>query len=99
MSAAFRSDATFTITGRGLAVSGEIMDGVVMVGMIAEIPGWPKVLRIDGVELIRNLDRPNINVGLLFRSDDPAEFIRWRTLQVKGKTIAIREKKGYRQPR
>jgi len=91
MGATFKADATFTIPGRGLVVAGEILDGIVKVGMTTFVPPWPSALTVSGVELIRRVDKHPANVGLLFASQNDEEYARWRALDVKDQFLNIED--------
>src|SRR5687767_12114433 len=91
MTARFRAHGTFTVPGRGLVVAGEIVDGIVKIGMTARVPSWPCNLTIAGVELIRSEDGIPANVGLVFASQNDAEFARWKSLDLQGQTLEIWE--------
>ncbi len=92
MGARFKADATFTISRRGLVVAGEILDGTVNIGMVTQVPSWPSALTISGVELICRADKHPANVGLLFASQDEAEYARWRSLDLRGQVLEIQER-------
>ena len=89
MTAKFKAANTFTITGRGLVVAGEIVEGFIKAGMKVRVPSYSQDLTIGGVELIRNVQNPNCNVGLLFSSHDENEFTRWRDLDLKDKVLEV----------
>lgn len=89
--AKFKADATFAITGRGLALAGEILEGTVKIGMKVDIPSWPVQLTISGVEGIRRADKQLANVGLLFASTDQAEIARWRALDLKDQVLEVQD--------
>jgi translation elongation factor EF-Tu-like GTPase len=94
MTAKFKTDSTFTVTGRGLVVAGEIMEGKIKVGMMARIPSWPQELRISGVEFIRRKDQKPCDIGLLFSSRDEAEYARWRALDLEAQILEIHDQTG-----
>jgi len=94
MPARFRADSTFTIEGRGLVVAGEILEGVIKRGMQAQIPSWPRRLTISDVSSIRRMDRKPSDIGLVFASQDEADFVRWRALDLKDQILEIQDEDG-----
>ena len=89
MPAKFKADSTFTIEGRGLVIAGEILEGVITGGMLARIPSWPRPLTVSDVAFIRRIDREPSEVGRVFTSQDEADFIRWRELDLKDQILEI----------
>jgi hypothetical protein len=86
MTTKFKAHGTFTVPGRGLVVAGEILGGMVKVGMNTRVPSWPTHLTIAGV-----VHGMPVNVGLLFASQNEAEFTRWKALDLQGKVLEIQE--------
>lgn len=83
MTAQFKADSTFIIRGRGLVLSGWVIEGVVRAGMRISIETFPRMLTIDGIELITTIPRVPGLFGLLFLSTDPQEIALWKSLEVK----------------
>jgi len=94
MGAKFKADSTFTISGRGLVVDGELIEGTVKVGMKTRIGSWPTELTISGVQPVWRMDRKPGEVvlyTLLFSSQDEQEYVRWRALDLKGQVLEIHD--------
>ena len=91
MTAKFKGEDTFIIRGRGLVLSGWIIEGSLRVGMALSIEGFPRTLTINGVEFIHT--EPHIKglIGLLFLSTDPQEITLWKELDVKDKIVSVVE--------
>ena len=94
MPARFKADSTFTISGRGLVVAGEILEGSVKSGMRVQILSWPSLLTINSVEHILRTDKSPAIVGLLFISRDEEEYTRWRALDLKGQILELQDHSG-----
>ena len=86
--AKFKAAGTFAVTGRGLVLAGEIVDGFVKVGMKVRVPSYSRDLTISGVEFICS-QNPHCNVGLLFSSYDKQELIRWKELDLKDQVLEV----------
>jgi len=93
MNAKFQADATFVIIGRGLVLSGWIIEGTVKQNMINSIPSFPRILRIEIVEMIRAVNLPPGLVGLVFSFADDQDTALWKQLDVKGKVFEIEDRK------
>ena len=93
VAAKFKAVGTFTITGRGLVLAGEILEGFVKVGMKVRIPSYSQDLTINGVEFICG-QNPNCNVGLLFKSQDEQEYVHWKELDLKDQVLEVFEESG-----
>ena len=81
----FKIDAAFKITGRGLALAGDITEGAIQPGDLLEFTAFDKVrLRIiTGVEYIRNTKHPKgEQIGLLIKCENDLEIeelLDWRS--------------------
>lgn len=62
-SSTFRVNATFSITGRGLVLAGELLSGTVSVGDEFELD--ERWFRLSGVEMIRKVSEPTDEIGLV----------------------------------
>jgi len=91
MAAKFRVSSTFVIEGRGLALSGQILEGAVGKGMKIRVPSWPAQLTIAEVDSIRRLDRNPSVVGLVFTSNEKPDFARWRALDLKNQILQVED--------
>ncbi len=89
MTTRFRAYDTFSIKGRGLVLSGWIIEGTLKVGMTLFVPDFPRRLTIDGLEFIHNTDPAGPKLGLLFLSTDPDEMQLWKSLDVKEKVFEV----------
>ena len=89
MTAKFKAASTFTITGRGLVLAGEILEGFVQIGMKVRVPSYSQDLTINGISPISNLQRNPSLVGLLFSNCDENEFIRWKELDLKDQILEV----------
>jgi hypothetical protein len=94
MNAKFQAEATFIIKGRGLVLSGWIVEGTVKRDMVISIPSFPRMLRIEGIEMIRTVNLPPGLVGLVFSFADDQDTALWEQLDVKGKIFEVEEKKS-----
>ena len=92
MNAKFQADDAFIIKGRGLVLSGRIVEGTVKRGMVISIPSFPRMLRIEGFEMISTVDLSPGLVGLLFPFKDDPDTALWRQLDVKGKIFKVEDK-------
>ena len=94
MNAKFQADSTFIIKGRGLVLSGWIIEGTVKRDMVISISSFPRVLRIEAIEMIRAVDLPPGLIGLVFSFVDDQDTASWKRLDVKGKVFEIEDKKA-----
>ena len=83
MRAKFKADCTFAVTGRGLVIVGEVVEGVVSIGMGIQIPSWSSRLTISAVGFVRRTDHSSCGVGLVFASRDEGECAGWQALDLK----------------
>lgn len=81
---------TFKITGRGLVLSGQILEGVISTGDTIEFPAeyYLRQRRIIGVEGIRKSPPDEINTGILIRCKNDAEIDELRNWK-SNNTVAI----------
>ena len=94
MHAKFRAHSSFTITGRGLVLDGELIEGAIKAGMKTRIPSWPTELTIGAVQPVYRRDRkPDEPVlySLLFTSQDEGEHARWRVLDLRDQILEIHD--------
>jgi hypothetical protein len=88
VTAKFKAASTFTITGRGLVLAGEILEGFVKIGMKVRVPSYSQDLTINGISPIHNVQNPSL-VGLLFSSHDENESIRWQGLDLQDRVLEV----------
>ncbi len=89
MTAQFRACDAFIIKGRGLVLTGWVIEGNLKVGMTLSLPAFPRRLIIDGFEMIHTSDPALPKLGLLFLSTDQAEIQLWMSLDVKEKIFEV----------
>jgi translation elongation factor EF-Tu-like GTPase len=89
MTAQFKARDTFIIKGRGLVLTGWVIEGVLKVGMTLSLPAFPRRLAIDGFEMIHTTDPAVPKLGLLFLGTDQAEIQLWTSLDVKEKIFEV----------
>ncbi len=90
MPAKFKAEASFTAPGRGLVVTGDVLEGIVRAGMAAKFPAWPDELVIDHVGLVRRLDGKD-EVGLVFSKREQAALMQLRALSLRDQIVEIRD--------
>jgi hypothetical protein len=88
MSAKFKADSTFQIKGRGLVLAGWVLEGTIKIGMIAQIPSFPRKLTVQGIEMITTHPRRGI-IGLLFPFGNEDDTPQWKKLDLKGQVIDV----------
>ncbi len=93
MIAKFKAHSTFSITGWGLALAGEVVEGTIKVGMKAIIPSWPTELTISGLAPVTRLDRQP-EIALVFRRPDEREYAQWRALDLENHILEIHDSSG-----
>jgi len=78
MPARFRVLQVFQITGRGRAVTGDILEGVIRVGMVARPDGSEQKGQwlIGGVEFADNPSSRESHLGLILPDAPPVEDLR-----------------------
>jgi translation elongation factor EF-Tu-like GTPase len=91
MPAKFKVEATFTVPGRGLVVAGEVLEGSLRIGMTTQIPSWPRELTISGVEFVKHADRNPRRVGVLLRSQNEADYERWRAIEMPDQVVEFHD--------
>jgi hypothetical protein len=62
--------------------------------MSAQIPNWPRRLTIGDVSSIRRIDKKPSDIGLVFATQDEADFVRWRQLDLKDQILEIEDEDG-----
>ena len=93
MPAKFKAHSTFAITGRGLGLAGEVVEGTIKVGMKAVIPSWSTELTISDLGPVTRLDRKP-EIALLFKRPDEREYALWRDLDLKNHILEIHDSSG-----
>ena len=80
----FHIKGSFTITGRGLTVYGDITEGKVKVGdyLTFHLEGQPVTLMIGGLGMGRSVGRPTDYVGLTFAHADETERKQYQSLRL-----------------
>ena len=66
----------FSISGRGPVAKGNIMTGVIAVGMILNTGSKPEDLTVAGVEYIDDVSTGEYWIGILFKENPDIEFLR-----------------------
>jgi hypothetical protein len=94
--AQFKAEDTFIIRGRGMVLTGWVIEGTLRLGMAISIEGFPRSLAIDGFEMINSRNRMKGLLGLLFLSTDQQEMALWKKLDVKEKVFNVIETGGQR---
>lgn len=92
MTAKILADSTFIIKGRGLVLSGWIIEGVVKRDMVISNPFFSRVLSIEAVEMIRTVNQAPGLVGLVFPFTSDSDTALWKKLDVKGRVFEIEDK-------
>jgi hypothetical protein len=93
----FKAGNAFVIRGRGLVLSGHIVDGIVSVGMSLTVESFPRPLTIDGLEMINTLHKEPGLIGLFFQSTNRQEMELWKSLDVKDKVFEVSMLNAFRQ--
>jgi hypothetical protein len=91
MSNQFKVEDHFLIRGRGLVLTGYLIEGIVHKGMRISIPAFPRMLTIDGIEMIHANPRKPGMFGLLFLTTDADEIRLWKQLPLKDIVFDILE--------
>ena len=91
MSIQFKAEDHFLIKGRGLVLTGYLIEGVVRKGMHISIPAFPRILTVDGIEMIYTNPRKPGMFGLLFLTTDADEIRLWKQLTLKDVVFEIVE--------
>jgi translation elongation factor EF-Tu-like GTPase len=91
MTAQFKAEDTLIIRGRGMVLTGRVLEGTLRLGMAVTIEGFPRTLSIDGFEMINSQNLMDGLVGLLFLSTDQQDITLWKRLDVKEKVLKIME--------
>ena len=94
MGAVFQLEDTFTITGRGLVLAGQLVEGVVRVGDRVQLPlgGGDRPARVTGVEIGHSLAADGSArgfLGLLVGELPPAEIPLVRSALAAGQVLHI----------
>ena len=92
--AKFKAACTFVVSGRGLVLTGEVVEGLVEIGMSTQIPSWPSRLTISAVEFVRRTDENACDVGLVFENRDEGESARWQDLDLRDQILEIHGSNG-----
>lgn len=91
MSTHFKAEDHFIIKGRGLVLTGYLIEGVVRKGMTISIPSFPRILTVDGIEIIHTTPKKPGMFGLLFLTTDVDEIKLWKQLTLKDTIFNILE--------
>ena len=92
MNAKFEARDVFFIKDRGHVISGWIREGVIKIGMPVAIPGFPRKIPIQGIEIFSKVNRPKELdgiAGLLFPFGDASEELLWKNLDIKGHILNV----------
>ena len=87
----FKIETSFNITGRGIVVSGQVIEGVPLVGtfLSANISGEEEIIKIIGTE-IGNPDANGImKFGLLLSIEDPLRVKHIGENKIKEQVVSI----------
>jgi translation elongation factor EF-Tu-like GTPase len=105
MAGVLRVKGTFIIRGRGLVVSGEIVEGTIEIGGRAWLPiafGNPRRERITGLEMgtVRSPEgNRKLEVGILVGEIPGSEIAEIRSYLTSGTLVTIEDPEpGYKQP-
>jgi hypothetical protein len=89
----FHITGSFTITGRGLTIVGDITSGNVKVGSFVTftVDGQAITLQIGGLGMGRSVGRETDYVGLTFAHPNEEERKRFERLKVPEQDVEIRD--------
>jgi hypothetical protein len=91
MAAKFKAEETYRIIGRGVVISGRILEGTIKIGMQVSIPKVDRVLTIAGIGINNRIDGVRGTISLLFATKDPKEIKYLRSLNLQDVVLEITE--------